>query len=66
MVQSFQQFRAKLHKKSEDEIEVLRSPDDRLSKASVEAVRQWTFEPALCDGNPVGVYYNLTVAFRLK
>ncbi len=49
-----------------DEIEVLRSPDERLSKASVEAVGQWTFEPALCDGRPVGVYYNLTIKFNLK
>jgi TonB family protein len=49
-----------------DEIEVLRSPDERLSKAAVEAVRQWTFEPALCDGRPVGVYYNLTIKFNLK
>jgi len=48
------------------EIEVLQSPDERLSKASVEAVSQWTFEPALCDGRPVGVYYNLTLKFNLK
>jgi len=49
-----------------DKIEVLRSPDERLSKASVEAVSQWTFEPALCDGRPVGVYYDLTLKFRLE
>jgi len=49
-----------------DEIKVLRSPDERLSEASVDAVRQWTFEPALCDGRPVGVYYNLTLKFSLK
>jgi TonB family protein len=49
-----------------DEIEVLRSPDERLSEAAVEAVSQWTFEPALCDGRPVGVYYNLTIKFSLK
>jgi len=49
-----------------EKIEVLQSPDDRLSKASVDAVSQWTFEPALCDGRPVGVYYNLTLKFNLK
>lgn len=49
-----------------DEIRVLESPDDRLSAAAVEAVRQWLFEPALCDGRPVGVYYNLTIKFRLQ
>ena len=49
-----------------EEIKVLKSPDDRLSAAAVEAIQQWQFEPALCDGNPVGVYYNLTVNFRLQ
>ena len=49
-----------------DEIQVLESPDDRLSAAAVEAISQWRFEPALCDGEPVEVYYNLTVNFRLQ
>ncbi len=37
-----------------------------LSKAAVEAVRQWTFKPALCDGRPVGVFYDLTIKFHLN
>jgi len=49
-----------------DAIEVVESPDELLSEAAVEAVRQWTFEPALCDGRPVGVYYNITLRFHLK
>jgi TonB family protein len=49
-----------------DDIKVVESPDELLSEAAVEAVRQWTFEPALCDGRPVGVYYNLTIKFHLK
>jgi TonB family protein len=49
-----------------DEIKVVESPDERLSAAAVEAIKQWRFEPALCDGEPVGVYYNLTVKFHLK
>lgn len=49
-----------------EEIQVLKSPDDRLSAAAVEAVSQWKFDPALCDGEPVGVYYNLTINFRLQ
>jgi len=49
-----------------DDIEVVESPDESLSEAAVEAVRQWTFEPALCDGRPVGVYYNVTLKFHLK
>lgn len=51
---------------SVEAIKILESPDDRLSEAATEAVRQWQFEPALCDGRPVAVYYNLTVNFRLK
>jgi len=47
-------------------IEVVESPDELLSEAAVEAVRQWTFEPALCDGRPVGVYYNITLKFHLQ
>jgi len=49
-----------------EEIRVLKSPDDRLSAAAVEAIIQWQFEPALCDGKPVAVYYNLTIKFRLQ
>ncbi len=49
-----------------EDVEVLESPDERLSAAAVEAIQQWQFEPALCDGKPVGVYYNLTFKFRLE
>jgi protein TonB len=36
-----------------------------LDQAAVEAIRTWRFEPALLDGEPVAVYYNLTINFRL-
>ena len=49
-----------------EDLKVLKSPDDRLSASAVEAIQQWTFDPALCDGTPVGVYYNLTVKFSLQ
>jgi len=49
-----------------DDIQVVESPDELLSEAAVEAIRQWTFEPALCDGRPMGVYYNITLKFHLK
>ena len=49
-----------------EDVEVLESPDERLSAAAVEAIQRWQFEPALCDGKPVGVYYNLTFKFRLE
>ncbi len=47
------------------DISVLASPDDRLSAAAVEAVRDWVFEPATLLNDPVDVYYNLTINFRL-
>lgn len=51
---------------SVEDVRVLESPDERLSAAAVAAVRQWRFKPALCDGTPVGVYYNLTFKFHLQ
>lgn len=37
-----------------------------LAEAALEAVRRWRFEPALdADGQPVAVYYNITINFRL-
>ena len=49
-----------------EDLEVLESPDQMLTDAAVEATRQWRFKPALCDGKPVGVYYDLTINFSLK
>jgi protein TonB len=49
-----------------DAIEVVTSDDPRFSEAAVSAIKQWRFEPALCDGTPAAVYYNLTVNFRLE
>lgn len=38
-----------------------------LSDAAIESVRQWRFEPARdAAGNPIAVYYNITVHFRLE
>ena len=36
-----------------------------LRLAAIEAVEDWTFEPATLEGEPVAVYYHLTVNFRL-
>lgn len=48
-------------------ISVLKGLPKGLSEAAVEAIRQWKFEPARDeDGQPVAVYYNLTINFKLE
>ena len=44
---------------------VVHSLTPSLDRVSQEAIRQWTFEPATLDGEPVSVFYNLTINFRL-
>ncbi len=49
------------------EVEVLQNPDPRLTKAAVEAVKQWEFEPAHDkDGKPLSVKSSVTLNFALK
>jgi len=49
------------------DVTVVKDPDQRLSQAAVDAVRQWRFEPARDGkGNPVAVVYSVTVAFKLE
>lgn len=38
----------------------------QLREATLDAVRQWHFLPAMRDGKPVRVLFNLTVQFKLK
>lgn len=46
---------------------VTKDPDARLSKAAVEAVKQWKLEPARTSaGDPVAVVYTVTVVFKLQ
>ena len=47
------------------EIKASKSQPYGLTEAAIEAVRQWRFEPALLDGEPVAVIYSLTINFRL-
>lgn len=46
-------------------IRVLKGLHPSLDKATVEAIRQWRFEPATLEGEPVAVHYNLTINYRL-
>jgi periplasmic protein TonB len=36
-----------------------------LDEKAIEAVRQWRFQPAMKDGQPVTVAINVEVSFRL-
>jgi TonB family protein len=46
-----------------ESLQVVSSPDASLSKASVEAVQQWTYKPYLLNGNPTPVDTTITVNF---
>jgi TonB family protein len=48
------------------EVKALRKMPKGLTEAAIEAVKQWRFEPALLDGEPVAVTYVLTVNFALQ
>ena len=45
------------------EVRVLRSADEQIDAAVVEAVRQWQFIPTLLNGTPTPSLLNLTVEF---
>jgi TonB family protein len=48
-----------------DDIQILRDLPFGLGDAAREAVRQWRFRPATYQGDPIDVYYTVTVNFRL-
>lgn len=45
---------------------VLRSDSSLLNQASIDAVKQWKYEPVMSKGNPVPVTFYVTITFRLK
>ena len=49
-----------------EEVEVVKGLPLGLTETAIEALREWTFEPATLDGEPVAVFYNLTFNFRLQ
>jgi len=49
-----------------DEAEILRDLPRELGEAARAAVRQWRFLPATYQGEPIDVYYTVTVRFRLS
>lgn len=48
------------------EVKILKGLPLGLSETAVAAAEQWKFRPALRNGEPVPVYYNLTVTFSLQ
>jgi periplasmic protein TonB len=45
------------------DLRVTSAPNRDFDEAALEAVRQWTFKPATCDGEPVGVQIAVDVNF---
>lgn len=50
---------------SVSDAEVVESLGEPFDASALEAVRQWTFEPATLDGEPVRVNYHITINFKL-
>lgn len=44
---------------------ILRCTDEAFAQPTLDALSQWRFEPATLDGEPVAVYYVLTVKYAL-
>ncbi len=49
-----------------DDVEVIKNLPYGLGEAAREAVSQWRFRPATFHGDPIDVYYTVTVNFRLQ
>ena len=45
--------------------QILTAVDPMLGYAAAAALREWRFEPARLDGEPVAVEYRLTVNYRI-
>lgn len=48
------------------DVQLLRGQPMGLDQAAMDAVRTWRFKPATLHGQPVKVYFNLTVNFTLQ
>jgi TonB family protein len=49
-----------------DDVEIIKDLPDGLGEAARDAVRRWRFRPATFRGEPIDVYYTVTVNFRLR
>jgi protein TonB len=51
---------------SVEDVTLLQSTNRLLTQAAIDAVKQWEYKPALLQGRPVRVYFNVTVEFRIE
>ena len=49
-----------------DDVEIIKDLPNGLGDAARDAVRLWRFRPATYQGEPIDVYYTVTVNFRLQ
>jgi len=49
-----------------DNVEVIKDLPYGLGDAAADAVRRWRFRPAMYRGEPIDVYYTVTVNFRMR
>ena len=47
-------------------IRVVSGATPRLTKASIDALQQWRWEPSMCNGEPVDVETVVTITYRLQ
>lgn len=47
-------------------IKVLSSPHPDLSKAAIDAIKQWKYEPVIKDGKPSPTVFPVTINFKIK
>jgi len=45
-------------------LRVTSAPNRDFDEAALEAVRQWRFKPATCDGEPIEVEIAVQIAFQ--
>lgn len=49
-----------------DDVEIIKDLPHGLGESARDAVRRWRFRPATFRGEPIDVYYTVTVNFRLR
>jgi TonB family protein len=45
------------------QVEILEGSDEKLNAVVLAAFRQWVFQPATLEGQPVSAHYVLTMSF---